>query len=284
MAVATQMPPVLLRRLTHYQPGLTSRARQTWSEAPRSFKVLGINRDVRVQIASTRDDWDQAFRLVADNYRARGYEAGRAAAYRFTAHHALPDTVVLVAKEQGQVVATLSMFMDNTLLGLPMESVYGEELKALRRAGRRLAEVGSLADGGLTTREFLAVFLALIKLTWQHFLRQGGDTAIIAVNPRHRYFYTKAMGFTPMGGQRAYPTVQNHPAEAYLLDVPMLRERAPEMYQQIFGQPLPPETLRATRMPNEWARDFGGHSTQTEATLVEDILRYVTNWGSPRRW
>src|SRR5262245_3724093 len=145
MAIATQIPLVFERRtqcLTD-NGGWHDRAR-------RSFAVSGLTRNVCVQIAACRDDWEQAFHLVAGNYQERGYEASEACDFRFTSYHALPDNVVLVAKERGRVIATLSLSMDNKLLGLPMENIYGAEVRELRRAGRRLCEVGSLADTSLS--------------------------------------------------------------------------------------------------------------------------------------
>src|SRR6266851_6392264 len=87
----------------------------------RSFNVPGIARNVEVKIASERNEWEQAFALLAETYKARGYEAADSNALRFTPFHALPDTVTFVAKYQGNVIATLSLVLDNNLLGLPME-------------------------------------------------------------------------------------------------------------------------------------------------------------------
>src|SRR5207249_986101 len=164
-------------------------------------------------------DWDQAFRLVAATYQARGYDPPDAGPVRFTPYHALPDTVTFVAKHGNAVVATLSLVQDNTLLGLPMQSIYASEIEALRQAGRRLVEVTSLADAGLDLREFVPVFMTLMRLLSQYGISQGADTWVISINPKHRSFYRKVMGFVPLGPWRAYPLVQNHPAEAYLLDV-----------------------------------------------------------------
>src|SRR5262249_50763176 len=173
---------------------------------PWAVRVPNISRDIRVKIASTRAEWEDAFQLVADSYQARGYEVPGAGDYRFTSYHALPDTIVLVAKEKDRVIATMSVVMDNSLLGLPMEAIYAAEIQQLRRAGRRLAEVGNLADSRLGTREFIQVFLGLIQLAWQHHVGHGGDTAVITVNPRHRAFFTKGLGLSPFGPCRAHPT------------------------------------------------------------------------------
>ncbi|MGE3805476.1 MAG: hypothetical protein AB7K24_12445 [Gemmataceae bacterium] len=252
--------------------------------ADAGLPVPGVSRDLRVKIASSAVEWEQALRLVTDNYQARGYETGNQGELRFTAQHALPDARLLVAKEGERVVATMSLFMDNVLLGLPMESIYGQEIKSLRAQGKRICEVGSLAETSLGLQDFVHVFIALIRLAWQHHLHLGGDSAVIAVNPRHRAFYTKVLGFTPLGGCRPLPTVKNHPAEAYYLDPQMMQVKSPAMYERVFNDLLPAAALASRPLSAQRVRHFAARSTQTDRRLVEELLRYVADCGSPRRW
>src|SRR5207253_10166327 len=123
----------------------------------RGVKVPGPKRAIYVKIASERHEWEQAFQLVSKSYRARGYEPTSASSVRFTRHHALPDTMVFIAKHESRVLFTLSLVPDNTLLGLPMESIYEDEIQDLRNAGRRLGEVTSMADADVHPREFLQI-------------------------------------------------------------------------------------------------------------------------------
>lgn len=250
---------------------------------PQAIPVPGIVRDIRVQLASTRGDWEQAFRLVADNYQARGYDPA-GFDYRFTSYHALPDTVVLVAKEGERIVATMSLVPDSSLLGLPMEGPYREEIRQLRQQGRQLFETGNLADQDLGPREFMQVFVALMQLGWQYMTRQGADTTVITVNPRHSSYYTRMHGFLPLGPRRAYDKVQGAPAEAYYVDPEMIRLRVPAMSQRLFGSRLAESALQPVRMPADLVRHFARHSSQTNAGTVEQILWQVRECGSPRRW
>lgn len=250
----------------------------------RSIPVPGVERDVQVQVAARPTDWTQAFELVAASYRARGYESDGPQRFRFTAYHALPDTTVFVAKHADEVIATLTLVLDNTLLGLPMESVYGPEIEQLRQAGRHLVEVTSLADKSLGVREFVPVFTALMRVMSQYGLLQDADTWVITINPRHRAFYQKVMGFVPIGPWRAYPTVQNHPAEAYLLNVPMLQANAPRMYEQFFHEWVPREKLLPARLPTRLMRALARESSQTDVRTVNQILKDIQRHGSVRRW
>ena len=234
--------------------------------------VPGVSRDIRIQIATTRSDWEQAFQLVADNYQARGFEAG-GGDYRFTTHHALPETIVLVAKEGTRVVATLSLVPDSVQLGLPLESLYGDELSQLRRQGRRMVETTCLADRGLSAREFVQVFTALMQLGWQYWNARGYRTNVITVSPRHAAFYTRLLGYQRLGPRRAYAQVQGAPAEAFYLDPELMQAHAPAMHQRIFGQRLPANALNATPMPPDLVRHFAQRSSQTSLAAVERVLR-----------
>lgn len=252
--------------------------------SPRPVPVRGLARPVEVKIASEAAEWEDAYRLVADSYRARGYEAADAEGIRFTLYHALPDSTTFVAKRDGRVIATLSMVADNVLLGLPMECIYGGEVDCLRAAGRRLVEVTCLADRDLGLREFVPVFTTLMALLSQYAVELGADVAVITVNPRHRNFYRKVMGFEPLGPPRTYPTVQNHPAEAYLLDPEVMRFTAPEMHERVFETLLPAGAFRRRPMPTSLKRYFASCSTQTDPDALAELLGTIEEFGNPRRW
>jgi hypothetical protein len=246
--------------------------------------VPGINRPIEVKMVSEPHEWQQAYELLATTYQARGYEAPSGKRLRFTSFYALPDTATFVAQLGDQVVATLSVVVDNTLLGLPMESIFGDEVESLRRAGRRLSEGSCLADRGLSVREFIQEFTILLRVAIQYAVKQGSDTWPITVNPRHRSFYTKVMGFVPLGPCRSCPSVQDAPAEAYMLDDGLMNANAPKMWQQILGEELPEAVLPDPAMPARWARHFAGQSTQTDRQTIDQILRCIEQLGNPRRW
>jgi hypothetical protein len=237
-----------------------------------------------VKIASSSDEFEQAFLLLALKYQAKGYENSGAKLFRFTPFHVLPETITIVAMEGTRVAATLSMVPDTSLLGLPMESIYPEEVAGFRREGRRMAEATSLADDGLGPREFIRVFEAMIQLMKQYHLRIGGDTWLAAVNPRHSAFYRKVIGAVPFGDRRSYPSVANAPAEAYIADVPGIKERAPKMFDKLFGTPLPEPVLTPSARPADHVDYFAEHSTAADHRTIRAIAEFVESFGSPPRW
>jgi hypothetical protein len=252
---------------------------------PREIPVPRVGRDFRVKIASERSEWREAYRLVATNYQARGYEAPYASKVRFTPYHALPDTVTFVAKHAGRVHMTLSLVPDNTLLGLPLESIYAEEVRQLRRERRRLAEVVSLAaDKDVNMREFRQIFVAIIRLMKQYHVSHGGDTWVITVNPRHRDFYCKALGYVPLGPPRAYAAVEDHPAEAYMVDAKLMRANAPKMHDEVFGESLPGDALVAPKMLPHLVRYLASQTSESSGQRIREVFNFDEFFNSPRRW
>jgi hypothetical protein len=250
----------------------------------RSIRVPGPARRVEVKVAATRDELEQAFRLLAHKYQARGYEVPGPKPFRFTPYHVLPGTTTFVARHDAAVVATLSLVPDTPILGLPLEGVYGPEVARLRREGRRVGELTCLAGQDLSPVEFLRVFTALLRLALQHHVRHGGDSWVITIHPRHATYYRKVLGFVPLGPRRSYPAVQGHPAEAYFLDAALLRANAPAMHREILGTAVPEAVLTAPGRPGDHARHFADHSTQTDRRTLLDLLQRVERQGGVPRW
>jgi hypothetical protein len=251
---------------------------------PQAVPIRCGDRLIEVKLASEPEEWEQAFRLVAENYQERGYELNTAKAYRFTAYHALPDTRVFVAKQEGRVVATFSLVADNDLLGLPLEALYGDEVAAMRRDGRRLGEVTSLAAAALGQREFLTVFMAMIRLMCQYHLSQVGDTWVITVNPRHKAFYTRLIGAERLGPCRPYASVGDAPAEAFWFICPLIQSRTPRSYSIIFEDLVPPASLLSPPLPRPFIRFFSSESTQSDAAKLDAVLQAVAEGRKVRRW
>jgi hypothetical protein len=264
-------------------PGAREGRIRTVSPEP-SIRVPGLGRDIRVKIATEQVELAEAFELLSANYRARGYDPESEKPYRFTPSHALPGTITMVAKHEGHVVATMTFVPDNAVLGLPLECIYGEEVADLRAKGHRLGEAISLADSGLTVREFIQVFKALIRLGMQYHRKNGGDTFVIVVNPRHSGFYQKVLGFTSLGPERSYPTVQNHPAEAFVLDVEGMRTRTPKLFEEFFGEDLHGSHLTTAPWSARRARNFGRLSNQIDEDALEVLLDTIRETGGRSPW
>jgi len=87
------------------------------------------------------------------------------------------------------------MFGDG-YLGLPMESMNGDQVRRLRNQGLRLAEIGSLTDHRESQDRFINTFIQIGRLLAQIARARGIDAIVAAVHPRHARLYKRVMGFT----------------------------------------------------------------------------------------
>ena len=53
------------------------------------------------------------------------------------------------------------------------------------------------------------------------------------------------MWIVPLGSKPSYPAVMDHPAEACVADLELMKNNAPEMYREVTGEPLPDPVLTA---------------------------------------
>lgn len=145
--------------------------------------------------------------LIERMYAWRGYQAARTDADD-------PHRITLTASDRGEVVGTLTVGIDAGR-GLMADHMYKDELDAFRRDGARLAEVTKLAfDHSVQSKHALAsVFhLAFIYAREMH----GCTDAFIEVNPRHRRFYERMLGFRRVGELKTNARVN---APSFLLHV-----------------------------------------------------------------
>lgn len=201
--------------------------------------------DVEISLARTQEDLNQAFGLLYDSYVAAGLAASNSVGMRITPYHTLPTTEVFVAKTGGNVISTLTMTGDNAL-GVPMESMYGQELAQLRRS-TQLAEMGCFADSRKSPVRFMRVFAALSRFIVQTAQARGIAALVLAAHPRHAKFYERILGFQPLGGLTRCPYAQGNPAVALVMDFDRLRGTA--IHQRLFGEPIDPKQLQ----PTQWA-------------------------------
>lgn len=160
-----------------------------------------------IRLTDTTDGRNSASMLINRMYAWRGYAS---------THHVTddPNRITLTATDKGNVVGTLTIGIDSPI-GLMADQIFKEELDGHRNRGARLCEVTKLAfDPSVRSKVSLAnlFHLAVIYARDIH----GCTDAVIEVNPRHRRFYERMLGFQQQSELRMNPRVN---APAYLLHV-----------------------------------------------------------------
>lgn len=214
--------------------------------------VGGVATDWEVvyKIASRREEFCAAFGLVYNAYVRAGLSTPHPYRMRVTPYHLLPTTEVFIAVKEGEVISTVSLIRDGEL-GLPMESVYAQEVGWYRNHGFSLAEVSCLADCRQGQKVSVPVVMRLMSLMAQCAKRRGVDQLLIAVHPKHAPFYHRLTAFQPFGKEKPYRTVCDNPAVAMALDLSWAPIDHPRLYAKFFGTPFPDEVLEYRPMSDQ---------------------------------
>jgi hypothetical protein len=141
-------------------------------------------------------------------YAWRGY----AGTHRITDD---PNRVTLTATDkQSTAVGTLTLGIDSPI-GLLADEMFKDELDAYRARGARICEMTKLAfDPSVQSKEALASLFHLSVLYARDL--HGCTDIFIEVNPRHRRFYERMLGFKRHGEPKINSRVN---APAFLLAV-----------------------------------------------------------------
>lgn len=160
-----------------------------------------------IRLTDTSDGRNTASMLINRMYAWRGYTGDHQPSSD-------PNRITLTATDKGDVVGTLSIGIDSEV-GLMADEIFKDELDAHRGRGAKLCEFTKFAfDPSVRSKTALAnVFhLAVIYARDMH----GCTDIVIEVNPRHRRFYERMLGFRKEGELKVNPRVD---APAYLLRV-----------------------------------------------------------------
>jgi GNAT superfamily N-acetyltransferase len=190
---------------------------------------------VVVKIADSPDEALAASHILHRAYVRRGLVVPHPSALRVTPHGILPTTYTFVAIRDGEYVGTLSLVGDGAL-GLPLSVIYGAEIDRYRRAGERLAEVGSLAV--LPRFRKRGIAWLLYRLMYETARSEGIDRLVAAVHPEARDLYRAALLFRTFGEERSYPGL-NASARAIAIELDL--RGAEQRFERAFGH-LPEDT------------------------------------------
>lgn len=130
-------------------------------------------------------------------------------------------------------IGTITVVEDSSE-GLPMDSIFKNELQFLRQKGFRLAEGCQFAIDKSLLKDHIPKLLSgvteasmsaqLLSLTIHYAISRHIDYICLAVNPKHKIFY-ESIGCERVGSEKQYPSVNNAPALAYTLDIKSFTEK-----------------------------------------------------------
>lgn len=182
-----------------------------------------------IRLANTNGQRNAANMLLSRMYAWRGYGKTHSLA-------SSPNCVTFTAACHEDVVGTLTLRVDAPV-GLAADQTFADQIAPFREApGAKLCELTKLAfDWKSSSHEHLA---ALFHLVFIYGSRQFACTDLfIEVNPRHRRYYEKMLGFVRVGEVRTNTSV-DAPSQLMWLNVGAIRRmidenaKAPESNQR----------------------------------------------------
>lgn len=224
---------------------------------------------VSTHLASTREDFDAAYALLAEGARGAGRSGSHSTRLKPTLHCGLPSTRTLLASAEGQVAAAAILVQD-TPLGLPLDSAAGHCLGKLRNAGRKIAEVSHFVVNPECRRDSRDLPMRLYRTVFRLCRTAGADDLLIRVSRRHRPFYEGVLLFQPLGCES-----NSCPKTALRLDLETVEER----YASAYGRLDDPYNLHA--FFTEGAEEGEPVRSRPSAGLTKDLFEefFVRRFG-----
>lgn len=185
---------VHIRQVRGDQPGYTE-----------AHELEVDERTFQIRLANTETVRSHASSLIHRMYASRGYTVNNPLQEN-------PHRVTMTISENELVIGTITLGIDSPS-GILADEVFKDEVDAYRARGRRVCELTKLAFDP-TTRSKIAL-ASLFHIIFIYLRRVQKCTDIfIEVNPRHRRFYERMLGFKKHGPKKINPRVN---APAYLL-------------------------------------------------------------------
>lgn len=175
-----------------------------------------IDEQHTARMATSGDLRRKAWALLYAAYSREGYAQPDEQKLWYGIHDAQPQTGTIIIEREAAAVGTVSIYPQSPM-GFPADTLYGAEIEAFCRSGRRPVEIGSLAVTRENDRRIVTALFDLLYLYSRCLL--GATDLIITINPKHRRFYEWMLLFECISEEKDYSRVMGAPAVLMRLDL-----------------------------------------------------------------
>ncbi len=163
------------------------------------------NKNIKIKMASTKDEFDAGLRLLHDCYTSKSYIEADPSGYFLNSFALLPESNLVVATINDKVVGSVYLYKDS-YLGLPSDEYYIKINDYYRTTDCKLAEMSSIAVAEPFRNRDQSIFLLLMKYV-MIFSKQFHQITrlIINVDIENQTFYEALWPFERRGGILQYP-------------------------------------------------------------------------------
>jgi hypothetical protein len=186
---------------------------------------------MKFKVAETQKELEESYKLVHDCFVKAGYCEPQASNIKLEIQNALLSTTTFVGKLDDVVKATVTLFQDSSI-GLPMDSIYSEELKEFRKSSCKIAQLGHFSSTMDFNFNNFSSLLFIFKLAYNYTQSYFNiDKLLITINPKHYRFYNNILLFKKIGKIKSYPELNNNPAVALMLDINTAEQKFDKVYK-----------------------------------------------------
>lgn len=221
------------------------------------------------KVASTLDEVISAWGLVYKQYlQASFIRPNNVSVFTFP-EYLSNNAAVVVGENKGKVVCTASAVLDSPQ-GLPLDAYYQKELNQLRNEGRKLIEIGLLADsrGSAKVNEIMDLISAISRFGGF----SGHHDYVIGVNPRRINLFSKIFGVKLYGEPKDYDSLKAAPVVLMHVRTSDLEVNIRRAISRICNVPLSLNFSQRFKFnPNNFIRsvEFGG--------TIETFIKMIWN-------
>lgn len=193
----------------------------------------GLPKDVIFKLAETKNELEQAFKLLHDSYVRARYMDPKSSGMRITPYHALPTTTTLIAKVGEKVIATVSLIRQ-TNMGLPVQQIY--DVTTIMEPGQQAVEISSLAIDPTYRGQDAQILFWLSKYVLTYCYKFFAiDYMFVAIGPWHADLYENIILFKRLHYVDNYNFSNGMPAAVGYID---LRTYSNELLKVYWDAPI----------------------------------------------
>jgi hypothetical protein len=199
---------------------------------------FGPGKEWRIVIANTKAFREAAFRLVYDVYTSKGYalKVRPESAMLCTIQFMHPETIIFLVLKGEEPVGTATVVPDSPL-GLAVDLIFPEPLASLRKEGRRLCEVSSLAVTEGVAHESVDLTTHLYRLLILASVRSLKGTDIVAcVMAHHGDFYNNVLLFDDVSVETRRSPKTGQQVRYGRLNLETMKGRYARRYEGVTGR------------------------------------------------
>jgi hypothetical protein len=199
---------------------------------------------LRYEVAQTVEQVTAAWELVYRCYLRSGLIDSNQSRIHTLGRVIGPDTVVVCGSIDRLTVSTISAVLDRAD-GLPADTLFADEIAAVRRTGRYVFELGLFADRRERLFRSVDALLELMRYALYFGITHDSTDAIYCAHPDQAGMLEHLFGFEPISDERPDPRLNDRPTILLRLNWPA-RIGAAEMpggLAYFATQPVPAEAF-----------------------------------------